>query len=522
MELMSAQDAAFLHIEDANNPMHIGSVAVLEGPPPTYGDLVRMIAAKLPLVPRYRQKVRFALGGLGRPVWVDDPHFQILYHIRRTAVPPPGGRDQLRNLAGRVFAQSLDRGKPLWELWMVEGLEEGRWGLISKVHHCMVDGVSATDLMTLIFDVSREGSGPGGVAPWAAEPEPGALSITVQGVARAVTEPLRRVGGVPAALMSLRPSAQLGEAARLVRSLGEWARPSATSLNGPIGPHRRWSWAEASLDDVKTIRSALGGTVNDVVLASITAGFRTLLEHRGDDRRDQVVRTLVPVSVRDESERGTFNNRVSGLFPGLPVGISDAGQRLRAITEQLSGLKESKQAVAGDALVQLAGFAPPMLMALGARLAARVPQRGIQTVTTNVPGPQFPLFVAGRRMIYSYPYVPIAGQVRISIAIFSYCGRLFFGITGDYDSVTDIDVLRDGIEEGVRQLLEVAAPPAPARASRRREPGRRAGSRPGAKRAGARADGDGARRQAARRPPATGKSGRATAGARNGRHTPTG
>jgi WS/DGAT/MGAT family acyltransferase len=525
MELMSAQDAAFLHIEDSNNPMHIGSVAVLEGPPPAYGDLVRLIAAKLPRVPRYRQKVRFALGGLGRPVWVDDPHFQILYHIRRTAVPPPGGRDQLRNLAGRVFAQSLDRGKPLWELWMVEGLEEGRWGLISKVHHCMVDGVSATDLMTLIFDVSREGSAPTVAASWAAEPEPGKLSVTVQGLAHAVATPLRRIGAVPGSLLSLRPSAQLAEAGRLVRSLGEWARPSATSLNGPIGPHRRWSWAEASLDDVKTIRAALGGTVNDVVLASITAGFRTLLQHRGDDSPDQVVRTLVPVSVRDESERGTLNNRVSGLFPGLPVSISDAAARLRAISTQLSGLKESKQAVAGDALVRLAGFAPPMLMALGARLAARVPQRGIQTVTTNVPGPQFPLFVAGRRMIYSYPYVPIAGQVRISIAIFSYCGRLFFGITGDYDSVTDINVLRDGIEDGMRQLL-AAASPAPSHTARPRaaQSDRRAPRRAPARRPASRATSPGGTKagQAASGSAAAGNRARATPGARNGRHRPSG
>jgi WS/DGAT/MGAT family acyltransferase len=239
----------------------------------------------------------------------------------------------------------------------------------------------------------------------------------------------------------------------LLRSLAEWGKRSATSLNGPIGPHRRWSWAEASLDDVKIIRHGLGGTVNDVVLAAITAGFRTLLLHRGEDVSNRVVRTLVPVSVRADSERGVFNNRVSGIFPGLPVSIADPSDRLRAISEQLSMLKESKQAVAGDALVKLAGFAPPMLLSLGARLAARTPQRALQTVTTNVPGPQYPLSVVGRPMVYSYPYVPIMGSVRISIAIFSYCGRLFFGITGDYDTVTDIDVLRDGIEEGMHELV---------------------------------------------------------------------
>jgi diacylglycerol O-acyltransferase / wax synthase len=457
MDAMSVQDAAFLDIEDGNNPMHIGSVAVLEGPAPAYGDLVRLIAAKLPQVPRYRQKVRFAPGALGRPVWVDDPHFQILYHIRHTAVPPPGGRDELRNLAGRVFAQLLDRSKPLWELWMVEGLEDGRWAIISKVHHCMVDGVAATDLLTVMFDSSDAPATPGPLEAWAPDPEPSSLTMAAYGAYRAVADPVGRLRDLPAALrLTASPRTRLAEAAVLVRSLAEWSRRSATSLNGPIGPHRRWSWAEASLDDVRVVREGLRGTVNDIVLAAITSGFRALLEHRGEDVANRVVRTLVPVSVRAEHERGTLNNRVSGMFPSLPVAIADPAERLRAITEQLSMLKTSKQAVAGDALIRLSGFAPPMLLAIGARLAARTPQRSLQTVTTNVPGPQFTLFVAGRPMVYSYPYVPIMGSIRITIAIFSYCGRLFFGITGDYDTVPDIDVLRDGIEAGVRELVTAA------------------------------------------------------------------
>jgi WS/DGAT/MGAT family acyltransferase len=457
MDVMSVQDAAFLHIENSNNPMHIGSVAVLEGPAPAYGDLVRLIASKLPQVPRYRQKVRFAPGGVGRPVWVDDPHFQILYHIRHTALPPPGGRDELRNLAGRVFAQTLDRGKPLWELWMVEGLNGGRWAVISKVHHCMVDGVSATDLLTVMFDSTDAPTLDAQPVEWAPEPEPGVFSLAAHGVVQTVADPLGRLRDIPGALrITAGPRTRLAEGAALLRSLAEWGRRSATSLNGPIGPHRRWSWAEASLDDVKTVRQGLGGTVNDVVLAAITAGFRALLLERGEDVSNRVVRTLVPVSVRADSERGLYNNRVSGIFPGLPVSIVDPADRLNAISGQLSMLKGSKQAVAGDALVKLAGFAPPMLLSLGARLAARTPQHALQTVTTNVPGPQYPLYVVGRRMVYSYPYVPIMGSVRISIAIFSYCGRLFFGITGDYDTVTDIDVLRDGIEEGMRELVTAA------------------------------------------------------------------
>jgi diacylglycerol O-acyltransferase / wax synthase len=457
MDVMSVQDAAFLHIENGNNPMHIGSVAVLEGPAPAYGDLVRLIAGKLPLVPRYRQKVRFAPGGVGRPVWVDDPHFQILYHIRHTAVPPPGGRDELRNLAGRLFAQTLDRSKPLWELWMVEGLKDGRWAVISKVHHCMVDGVSATDLLTVMFDASDAPVRAPQPSEWTPEPEPGTFTVATHAVVRSLADPFGRLRDVSGGFRIIAgPRTRLAEGAVLLRSLAEWGKKSATSLNGPIGPHRRWSWAEASLDDVKTVRHGLGGTVNDVVLAAITAGFRSLLLHRGEEISNRVVRTLVPVSVRADSERGVYNNRVSGIFPGLPVSIADPRDRLNAIAAQLSMLKGSKQAVAGDALVKLAGFAPPMLLSLGARLAARTPQRALQTVTTNVPGPQFPLYVVGRRMVYSYPYVPIMGSVRISIAIFSYCGRLFFGITGDYDSVSDIDVLRDGIEEGMRELVSAA------------------------------------------------------------------
>jgi WS/DGAT/MGAT family acyltransferase len=457
VDVMSVQDAAFLHVENGNNPMHIGSVAVLEGPAPAYGDLVRLIAGKLPLVPRYRQKVRFAPGGIGRPVWVDDPHFQILYHIRHTALPPPGGRDELRNLAGRVFAQMLDRSKPLWELWMVEGLKNGRWAVISKVHHCMVDGVSATDLLTVMFDSTDATAAQTLAAEWSPQAEPGTFTVAAHTVIRSVADPLGRLRDLSGGLrITAGPRTRLAEGAALLRSLAEWSRRSATSLNGPIGPHRRWSWAEASLDDVKVVREGLGGTVNDVVLAAITGGFRALLLHRGEDVSNRVVRTLVPVSVRADSERGVYNNRVSGIFPGLPVSIADPRERLAAIAGQLSMLKASKQAVAGDALVKMAGFAPPMLLSLGARLAARTPQRALQTVTTNVPGPQYPLYVVGRRMVYSYPYVPIMGSVRISIAIFSYCGRLFFGITGDYDTVTDIDVLRDGIEQGMRELVAAA------------------------------------------------------------------
>jgi diacylglycerol O-acyltransferase / wax synthase len=289
--------------------------------------------------------------GLGRPVWVDDPHFQILYHVRHTATPPPGSDEELRNLAGRVFAQNLDRGKPLWELWMVEGLRDGNWALISKVHHCMVDGVSATDLLTVLLDRDPQ-KRPRRAPAWHAAGEPSGRHLLADALADAITDPVNRIRGVPAVARAIFASGlgmhSLTDVGNLVGSLGSWTQPAAESLNGPIGPHRRWSWASASLEEVKEIRASLGGTVNDVVLCAITNGFRDLLRRRGEKVPGKVVRALVPVSVRRDSEMGLYNNRVSGLFPGLPVGIAGPVARLNTIRRQMDGFKRSGQAVAGE------------------------------------------------------------------------------------------------------------------------------------------------------------------------------
>ncbi|HEX6548429.1 MAG TPA: wax ester/triacylglycerol synthase family O-acyltransferase [Candidatus Dormibacteraeota bacterium] len=464
MERLSPQDAAFIHLEDDNHPMHIGSVVVFEGPPPSYGDFVRLVASKLHLVPRYRQKVREVPLAAGRPVWVDDPHFTIVYHIKRTGLPSPGGDDELRNLAGRIFAQRLDRGKPLWELWIVEGLSDGRWALIAKTHHAVVDGVAGTELLALIFDLEPDGkkTAPPVPEPWTPRREPSHLELLADAALDTVSEPVAHLRGLPAVaaspLSSLQFAAEL--TAEAVRSLSRLARPAADGLNGPIGPHRRWSWARGSLEDIREIRKRFGGTVNDVVLAAITSGFRDLLRSRRAEVEGRVVRTLVPVSVRAEEERGQSNNRVSGYFVDLPVGVASPVERLELIREQMEGLKESKQAMAGDAITQLAGFAPPLLLALGARLGTLWPQQALNTVTTNVPGPQFALYACGRRMIEAYPYVPIGGRMRVTVAIFSYCGRLNFGVTGDYDTMTDLDVLVAGIETGLAELLRRARRPA--------------------------------------------------------------
>jgi WS/DGAT/MGAT family acyltransferase len=470
LQRLSPQDASFLHLEDAVSHMHIGSVAILEGPPPGYEALSRMVRAHLPSVPRYRQKVHFVPIALGRPVWVDDPHFNLGYHLRRTALPPPGGDEELRNLVGRVMSQQLDRGKPLWEMWIIEGLSEGRWGFITKLHHCMVDGVSGTELLTVILDSERDPK----LAPpddWHPERQPLGAELAVHALARRAASPYEQLRAARSAARS--PGRAARTAAATARGLwtmtGVVAPPPPSSLNGPIGPHRRWAWARSQLSDVKRVRGAFGGTVNDVVLTAIAGGFRALLAGRGEcTQRD--VRTLVPVSVRSNEEHGEYNNRVSAIFANLPVGIEHPVERLAAMRAQMEHLKHSGEAVAGDVLVGLSGFAPAMLLALGLRAATRMPQRSVNTVTTNVPGPQHPLYAAGRRMLECFPYVPIGGHVRIGVAIFSYDGGLTFGVTGDYDEAPDIDVLCDGIEQSMRELVAAAecdgrteAPSPPAR-----------------------------------------------------------
>jgi diacylglycerol O-acyltransferase len=462
---LSPQDASFLHIEDHVSHMHIASVAIFEGPPPPFGDVVAMVDAKLDLVPRYRQKVRFVPFELGRPVWVDDPHFNIEYHLRHTALPAPGGESELRKLVGRVMAQQLDRSKPLWEIWVVEGLEDGRWAMLAKTHHALVDGVSGTDLLAVIMDLSPDAVRPE-PSEWAPRPEPTGLQLMVEALENVVQSPYEQIRAARAQTRALRRMAgYLLEVTGGLFSLAGLVRPTPpSSLNGPIGPHRRYAWATTSVDDIKRVRKALGGTFNDVVLASITNGFRELLLSR-DEEVDRVVRTLVPVSVRprDSSGKavgdGTYENRVSAMFAELPVDIDDPALRLHVITEQMKDLKDSSQAVAGEALTSMSGFAPPMLLALGMRLATRAGQRNVNTVTTNVPGPQFPLYAAGRRMIRAFPYVPLGGQMRLGIAIFSYDGEVNFGITGDYDTTPDIDVLAGGIEDGMTQMLKVCEQP---------------------------------------------------------------
>lgn len=458
---LSPLDASFLHVEDSVTHMHIGSVSIMEGPAPAYEALRNMLATKLPSVRRYRQVVRSVPFDLGRPVWADDPYFNIEYHLRHTALPHPGNDAQLRNLVGRVMAQQLDRQRPLWEMWMVEGLPQEMWAIISKVHHCMVDGVAGSDLLGMILDVSPDPV-PVEETPWIPALPPAGWELAFDALTDLITSPfeLRRLLRARTRLPR-RMATAVGDAVVGMRDTASNMRTATTSsLNGPIGPHRRWTHATVSVADVKEVRRKFGGTFNDVVLAVISRGFRDLLEKRGEDI-EFPLRSLVPVSVRPRNDRGLavgdgqMANKVSAVFAELPVHIPDPVDRLRAVSAQMSDLKGSKQALAGEALVSLSGFAPPILLSLAGRLGTKVPQRTINTVTTNVPGPQLPLYALGRRMLKVYPYVPLGIQLRIGVAIFSYDGAVTFGITGDYDGAPDLEVLASGIEAGMSELLAI-------------------------------------------------------------------
>jgi diacylglycerol O-acyltransferase / wax synthase len=461
MDRMNPLDAEFLYLEDGTTHMHIASCAVFEGPTPAYADLVALFASKLPLVPRYRQRVRFVPMDLGRPVWVDDPHFNLEYHLRHSALPPPGDEAALCRLMGRLMSQELDRNRPLWEAWVVEGLAGGQWAVVSKVHHSMVDGVAGVDLISVVLDHERVAAAP--VADdWEPGPDPSGTRLAVDAVVNLVSSPGELLQAAWRTVRAPRRALERGWAiASGLRWYGSALRPTPrTSLDGTIGPHRRWTFAGASLGDVRTIRHALGGTVNDVVLAAVTSGFRDLIVARGEDPDHVALRTLVPVSMRDQTAHGVYDNRVSAIFLDLPVHLEDPLERLAAVHEQMDRLKQSHEAEAGEALTHLADAVPPALTAqatrLVSRLVTRVPQRTMNTVTTNVPGPQFPLYAAGREMLEYLPFVPLGPGVRIGVAILSYNGQLRFGITGDYDTAPDIDILADGIDAAVTTLLRLA------------------------------------------------------------------
>ncbi|HQZ32776.1 MAG TPA: wax ester/triacylglycerol synthase family O-acyltransferase [Ilumatobacteraceae bacterium] len=459
---MSALDALFLHAEDGTTHMHIGSCAVFTGKPPTMDELTALIASKLPLVHRFRQKVRLVPGGLGRPVWVDDPGFDIAFHVRHSALPPRSTAQDLDNLMGRLMSQELDRDRPLWELWLVEGLPRKQWALISKVHHCMVDGVSGTDMMTALLDATPDAV----VVPapeWTANPVPSDGRLLADAVAGLALAPARLALSVIRGASSPRESLrQLNDTFAGLRSFGRRLTPQSAplSIEGSIGGHRRWAVARCTLGEAKEIRRVFGGSVNDVVLAAITAAFRDLLVQRGDVVDHATMSSLVPVSIRSGDDH-SYNNQVSMVIAALPVGIADPLERLRAITANMDELKLSNQATAGAAAFNVVDMMPPALFAAAVRTAMglmhRTSQRTINTVTTNVFGPSYPLYALGREMVEYLPFVPLSPGVRIGVAILSYNGHLAFGVTGDYDSAPDVQTMADGIEAAIGELSELAA-----------------------------------------------------------------
>jgi diacylglycerol O-acyltransferase / wax synthase len=460
MQSMSTLDSLFLHAENEVSQMHLGAVALFDGPAPSEGELAALVAGRLALLARYRQRVRLVPGRLGRPVWVEDPHFQLGYHLRHTALPSPGGAAQLRQLVGLVMAQPLNRRRPLWEMWLFEGAEADRWGLICKLHHCMVDGIAAGDLLGVLLS-PEPGTAPSVPDDWQPRPEPSSASVLAHTLGKYASDASQHVRTARALLGAPGHTARAAHLIGALLSLrGPAGAPVARSLNGPLRAERQWVQARARLADVKTIRRALGGTVNDVVLAAVSGGFRALLQQRGEPLPDElIVRTLVPLSLRTPDARGIPDNRVSALIAELPIGLKDPVERLRALTIQPDALKRSPHAA--STLTTLSGLAPPPLLALGAHALARAPQRRVQTVTTNVPGPQQPLYLCGRRMVEIFPYVPLALDVRIGVAICSYDGTLGFGVTGDGQHATDIPILAGGIEHELAQLLDRATPNAP-------------------------------------------------------------
>ena len=459
MDRMSPLDAAFLELEDADchASLHVASVGIFEGPAPTYDELLAAFAGKLPLVPRYRQRARRVPLELAEPVWVDYPGFDPRYHVRHTALPAPGSAAQLEELVGRLMSTRLDRDHPLWEAWLVDGLADGAWALVSKVHHCLVDGVSGTDLLTVMFDLTPEPSPP---VPdgWDPAPEPSDLRLLVDAVGDAVRQPVRAAADAVRLVRS--PRAAAGRVAASARGLAGYAtalRPSGrTSLRGPLHAPRRWTVVRASVEDVRVVRRAYGGTFNDVVVAAVSTGFRELLLSRQEEPPAQGIRTLVPVNVRKPGEESILDNRVSAMVADLPVHLPDPVERHAEVRRRLERLKHSGETAAGVAVTALARYAPFELLGAGLRAVFRGPQWYLTTVATNVPGPPFPLYVLGRRMLEAFPYVPIGDKLRVGVSNFSYCGQLTFGLTADRDSVPDLDVLARGIEAGIADLAKSA------------------------------------------------------------------
>jgi diacylglycerol O-acyltransferase len=446
---LTGLDSSFLHLERAGAHMHVASTSIFEGPPPSVDEFRDHIASRLHLVPRFRQKLRFVPFGQGRPVWVDDPYLNMEYHVRQTALPAPGSEEQLRNLAARIFSQQLDRSKPLWELWLVEGLEGERFAIVGKSHHALVDGVSGVDITTVLFDLEREPANPPAMPPkWAPRPEPTDFKLLGDALRERATSPQEFARGVRAALRGPRQVLRgVGATSKMI-SAGMSA--PATPFNVEIGPHRRVAFVRSDLAALKAIKDEHGGTVNDVILSAVAGAIGNYLRARGHDTQDLEMRAMVPVSVRAQEERGALGNRISAMMAPLPIWCEDPVERLHLVTEIMGDLKGSGQAVGAEILTRIVDFAPTTIASQAARLQPA--QRFFNLVVTNVPGPQFPLFVLGRQMESIFPMVPLARRQALCVGIMSYNGQVDFGLIGDYDAMADLESFGLDLENAIGEL----------------------------------------------------------------------
>jgi diacylglycerol O-acyltransferase len=458
LDRLTPVDASFLHQEGANSHMHVGGLTIVEGPPPPMEEFLEQIRRRLHLVPRYRHKLAYTALDSGRPVWIDDPSFNLEYHVRHTALPTPGEPEQLRSLTARIFSQQLDRSKPLWEMWLIEGLKDDRFALISKTHHSLIDGIAGIDLATVLFDLSPDPppikhSG----RAWRPHPEPGTPELVAAGLKGAVRAGIELAEGALDALAH--PDRALARTREAAEGIGEivWAglNPAPeTPLNVPIGPHRRFIGIGSRLEDFKLVKNAFGGTVNDVVLAVVAGALREFLISRGLRTEGVELRALVPVSVRAADEHDQMGNRIVVMRGPLPVYIADPVQRLRFVSHAMDGLKESKQALGAEVIAGAQNFAPPTILAQASRL--NFSTRLFNLLVTNVPGPQFPLYVLGREMLAAYPVAFLPENHALAIAIMSYNGQMNFGLLGDYDALPDLDLLGETIAGELATLVALA------------------------------------------------------------------
>jgi WS/DGAT/MGAT family acyltransferase len=457
---LSGLDESFLHLERVETPMHVGAVAVLEREPFydadgrfRLDDVRAMVASRLRLIPRFRQLVMPVPVVRGRPIWVDHEGFDIKQHVRLTSLPAPGRRRQLLELAERLMAQLLARDRPLWELWFVEGVDQGKHiGVIHKSHHTLTDGISGVDIATTLFDFDVT---PTIIEPddWRPRPPPTASQLVRDSLRERCARPGDLAGLARRVLDA--PRDVVARAVELSRSIGSLVDDQVVaprvSLNAPVGRGRALATVNIALDDARAIRERFSCTINDVLLACAGSGVARLLEARGELRPELVLKVFCPVSVRDDSERMQLGNRISAMLVPLPVGEPDPNARLHAVRTITADLKERRQALGAAALLGLSEYAAPTILGLAARAAHA--QRLANLIVTNIPGPQTPLYCLGARLLEVYPIAPLSRNLTLNIAILSYCGQLHFGLVGDGDAGRDLELLAGGIEDAFAELL---------------------------------------------------------------------